>query len=425
MKTIKLLLGVCLVAVLAGACKRDYFDENIYREQLKQAFPVDSIDMGHDWRLTQVGKMTVTAAGEGVQRVQILNANPLTTATAEIVDEAYVTEGQTVSMTYVVPKTLQEVYVGAVGADSRYCALKQVAVGETSVDLSDAVMPLTSPKTIPAAQSFFYCFEEDYPYPGDWDFNDMVLKLSKVLYEDQVAAATTVQLDVTLEALGTTEQLAAAIRLAGISYDDIESVTTIKDYSFVTNKDVARFYIEDDATLLKSRNGEAVINLFDDGHLAFYKKLNSMGQVNRWIFNTSITSGDDVANWSGVTVSFLIKFKSEEAVRAFSLNDVDPFIVKADNILWEIHTYRFKFDEVLIRYYDGNSQTYDDGYSWAIEIPYSNFAYPWEGNVMGQLKNTIILGAYRTRGHSFGEWLLDHEKALDWYRYPSPGETYY
>ena len=75
-----------------------------------------------------------------------------------------------------------------------------------------------------------------------------------------------------LAAVGGEKQIAAAIRLAGYKYDEIESVKTLDNASFnigaAGDLPEQSGSITERAFLLKSMNGEAVLNLFADAHWA-------------------------------------------------------------------------------------------------------------------------------------------------------------
>jgi hypothetical protein len=79
---------------------------------------------------------------------------------------------------------------------------------------------------------------------------------------------------------------------------------------------------------------------------------------------------------------------------------------------------------MLFNYYEGAAASYNNGFSWAIAIPYKDFRWPLEGEPIGMRKNSIVSGAYQESGHSFGEWTLDHADAQDWYEYPAEGAVY-
>ena len=84
-----------------------------------------------------------------------------------------------------------------------------------------------------------------------------------------------------LAAVGGEKQIAAAIRLAGYKYDEIESVKTVGNASFnvgaAGDLPEQSGSITERAFLLKSMYGEAVLNLFADAHWATGENVISEG----------------------------------------------------------------------------------------------------------------------------------------------------
>ena len=160
-------------------------------------------------------------------------------------------------------------------------------------------------------------------------------------------------------------------------------------------------------------------------------RLSDDGSIYRRYFNTienPNANNNGARKRQPVTVTYYIDFGDEYQARNFTLAELDPFIVvqygqTGDNF-WEIHTYPYKLTEILYNYYNGAAASYNNGFSWALAIPYGNFRYPLETESIGTLKNTIVSGAYQKQGHSFGEWILDHNTAKDWYLYPAEGAVY-
>ena len=57
-----------------------------------------------------------------------------------------------------------------------------------------------------------------------------------------------------------------------------------------------------------------------------------------------------------------------------SFDQIDPFLVQDYNgCMWEIHTYRFKFAEVLKSVFNGKADFYDNHISWGVVIPKGDF----------------------------------------------------
>ena len=355
-------------------------------------------------------------------KVQILSGNPYEDTGVEVLAEAYTTSAISKQMTYIVPSILRTVYAVVRDADDNILRITSASTNSSNISFGTGE-PTGTPYTI-SPQRIFYCYEADYPNPGDWDYNDIVFSVTKELTDDENVVA----LNVTLNAVGYLTQIAAALRLVGYPYDDVE-ITQDEKTTFVTAPDHGRTLIKQKDLKLKALNGDAVINLFDDAHLAMFH-LSADGSVYRRYFNTmeNGSSSTSAATQSPVTVTYYIEFANEYEARNFNLGQIDPFIVvqygQTGDHFWEIHTYPYKLTEMLFNYYEGAAASYNNGFSWAIAIPYKDFRWPLEEEPIGMRKNSIVSGAYQESGHSFGEWTLDHADAQDWYEYPAEGGVY-
>lgn len=355
-------------------------------------------------------------------KVQILSGNPYEDTGVEVLAEAYTSSAISKQMTYIVPSILRTVYAVVRDADDNILRITSAPTNSSNISFGTEE-PTGTPYTI-SPQRIFYCYEADYPNPGDWDYNDIVFSVTKELTDDENVVA----LNVTLNAVGYLTQIAAALRLVGYPYDDVE-ITQDEKTTFVTAPDHGRTLIKQKDLKLKALNGDAVINLFDDAHLAMFH-LSADGSVYRRYFNTmeNGSSSTSAATQSPVTVTYYIEFANEYEARNFNLGQIDPFIVvqygQTGDHFWEIHTYPYKLTEMLFNYYEGAAASYNNGFSWAIAIPYADFRWPLEGEPIGMRKNSIVSGAYQESGHSFGEWTLDHADAQDWYEYPAEGGVY-
>jgi len=411
-----------LLAVIAiTSCKRNLFDAEQTKKALELTFHNDVVDPQHTWTLMNDQVITVTANVANVVRIELLSANPYAPNDndVELLAQREASEGDQVTMNYDIPVANDSVYVAAVTESGTYTVVA-VKQGRGTVDFSTLNTTNTGQLTSPSTQNVFYCYCNSYPMPSTtWGFNDLVMKLSK-----EVVDNSTLRVNVTLVALGSTNQMAGALRLHGVSQDEIESVT-IHRGTFAKYTSSQRLLIKDEELLLKGQDGSAVINLFDDAHMAFFVRTSDNGSVNRYMINVSHTSDLQHMEFSPVTVSYDIKFKQPYMPYSIGFSKLDPFILYYYNSnIWEIHKYAYKFKETLYSYYSDSPKSYDNGFSWVIEIPYSWFRYPLIGNSMGSYKNGAIYGSYQQPHHSFGEWGSDHTTATDWYLYPTANSVY-
>lgn len=415
-------LFIIATATVFCGCIRDKFQYYGYEDQLEGYFPVDSIEKGHTWMLMNSCQSFLSGNVPDAAKVQILSGNPYEDTGVEVLAEAYTTSAISKQMTYIVPSILRTVYAVVRDADDNILRITSASTNSSNISF-ETEEPTGTPYTI-SPQRIFYCYEADYPNPGDWDYNDIVFSVTKELTDDENVVA----LNVTLNAVGYLTQIAAALRLVGYSYDDVE-ITQDEKTTFVTAPDLKRTLIKQKDLKLKALNGDAVINLFDDAHLAMFH-LSADGSVYRRYFNTMEggSNNSSAATQLPVTVTYYIEFANEYEARNFNLGQIDPFIVvqygQTGDHFWEIHTYPYKLTEMLFNYYEGAAASYNNGFSWAIAIPYADFRWPLEGEPIGMRKNSIVSGAYQESGHSFGEWTLDHADAQDWYEYPAEGAVY-
>ena len=281
----------------------------------------------------------------------------------------------------------------------------------------------------PEATSFSlrYCFEDNFPDVGDYDFNDAVITVTPTIKGKNVT------LKVTLDAVGATKQLAAAIRVVGLKNSDIKSCTRTgnmdDDYPttsrVIINGADANGLVADDA---KNNMTDVVISLFNNAHWTIGHTIASIGSVQNWFYNTVSPGSTHEFKKNGIPsaeVTFTFELNSEEAVKHFSEKDLDVFILEPYNAAyWEVHTVPFKTDEVMKEHATGiKKQYYDDNFPWAICVP-GNFRYPFEWINIGFNRDGEIIGAYKEPYHSFAEWASDQNTATDWYKYPSEDLIY-
>lgn len=422
MKKTALICFAILTALLAASCRKDFYNPALANEITKATFHNDTVDERHTWSLLRDGTITVKANVANVSRIDLLTENPYTSPQSVVVATSPAREDEEVELTYSVPLITETFWADAVTTSGTH-TVTPLYPGQQTADFSH---PYDSQGQTPYDtdyQSVLYCFCNTFPLPSaSWDFNDCVLRLSKRMLND-----STLRLTVTLEALGSMMKTAAAIRLQEVGYEEVASITTLSNRSFVRDESIERSFIVDSNTLLRGKDGSAVINLFDDGHLAFYTRMDPTGLYYRYYYNVSHSA----SSTSGVyrtfatpTVTYDIKFKQPGIARTLTYSAMDPFIVCNNNgILVEIHKYRYKYDQVLMDYMN-NPLDFKNCFSWALEIPFADFRYPLEGYSMGSKKGNGLAGCYSQPYHSFGEWASDRNTAQDWYLYPPTSGVY-
>ena len=260
---------------------------------------------------------------------------------------------------------------------------------------------------------FRFCFEDNFPTPGDYDFNDVVLTVTPTVN------GKTLTIKVSLDAVGGTETIAAAMRLVGIKNSDLDSYTVTNAFPSIDGMGWGASYhnIEhSDGFVPGSQEpnltDNMVIVLFKDAHWAINPENANSGGPDRVFYNT-VEPGDFYTNnVTPTTATYTLVFKETEiANKMLAENLYDVFIVEPYNgAYWEVHTVGYKTAQVITpaKPEPGYSQAYGNNMPWAIKVS-GDFKYPYEWKA--------ITNAYQT----FGEWAKDSNNAKDWYEHPTSG----
>ena len=438
-KTTIVLVG-CLLLLNMLLTNTSCLEKNLYNEDiidtvLTIASPVDKLDTTHTWVLTSQSVYTITAnINVNAKKLQILTENPREKGTATVVTQTDITDGQSVTLAASYETLRTKLYAALVDAEGAY-TVTEFSTGASNVNFNSPLFISEHLAYTPEPQEYAYCYEEEFPEPGDYDFNDLVLNISQERIADNA-----IQLNVKLAAVGCTSQLASAIRLVGYEYEDIDSVKTVGDVTF--NKGVPSSILvvmkkDIDKLLLKGRNNEAVINLFADAHWATGDNLpENYGVITRKEYNVAKNSSSKSQVYVPRTISYLIYFHDSSRLNNFTLDTLDPFLIEDYNgSSWEVHLGEYRGAQTLYEYTSANLK--NKHLPWALKVPLNvwevsevqnrktvtvnrYFRHPLAGvNIGFYIKDKeALFGAYATRGHAFGVWASDHTQALDWYLYP-------
>ena len=338
-------------------------------------------------------------------------------------------------------KSVEQQAAGEVGAQPYYrldaaSGAKMTTYNGAKAELSDAGcgaaysgQPDTEERE-ETPMSYRYCFEDNFPHAGDYDFNDVVLTVTPTL-DDK-----TLTIKVSLDAVGATENVAAAIRLIGVKSTDLERSTVTQGFASPEDEDGLGTYdnIESSETFIPenqepNKTSNMVIVLFKDAHWAINPQKTSTGSVERTFFNTVKPDDFYERNVDVKTATYTLVFKdADKAKTMLAENLYDVFIVEPYNgAYWEVHTVQngFKTAQVItpLKPEPGYSDAYGSNKPWAIMVP-GDFKYPYEWQVIGERSGGLLTGAYQTAGHSFAEWAENSENAQDWHLYPTSGLVY-
>lgn len=331
-------------------------------------------------------------------------------------------------------KSAEQQAAGEVGAQPYYrldaaSGAQKVGYNEADVHITDngcgAAYNGEPQEAEPVAESlsYRYCYEDNFPEPGDYDFNDVVMTVTPTLN-----GTSTVVLQVSLDAVGASEQIAAALRIKGLTPSDVISCTRDVDLDEGLPYSSTSRIIKTDEVMLPSEmkttqaRNDVVLPLFNNAHWTLGHQFASDGSVDNSFINTVPTSNGYEPKRNGVApavVTFTFELSSAEKASYFVQSFIDPFIVQGYNGgYWEVHPVPYKYDEVIAEYYKDLRADYDDSDKkpWAICVAGSNFKYPIEWKPINE--------AYNTPGHSFSEWATDRTQATDWYLYPTAEMVY-
>lgn len=407
-------LSIFAIAMLAiTSCETEKFDQEAYNEFVDYEFMVDNMDRQHDWKLTKSSAITIDVSGD-IDYVQVLTDNIYTSTKAEIAAQG-VCYDNTATLSYCIPITQNQLWLAAVGMDGRYKGVVPFNYGTPYIDLKQQTLQNEGRYTLPTPQTFSYLYEEDFPLPGDFDYNDIVMRVSKG-YGD---VSYQVYLTVKLEAVGASKHIAAAINLGGITYDEVKSVEIVNGEKLDEGYPLTRGFITSNDLLLKGRNNEAIVNLFEDAHWTLLKSKTSDGSIARMRINTVHGESEFFSTTADpVSVTYCITFKSREIARKLTFDNIDPFILEEYNgAIWEVHTYYYKFNDVLKDIFHGNESAYDNHVSWCVTVPQADFRYPVEAMAIGTYskETQAVFGPY----DGFAYWMQNHNSNQDWYLNPT------
>lgn len=418
-----LLITALLSPIILGlaSCSKDVYDSERHHEIIRYLSPVDSVDQKHTWQLTEDHTYSVSIdANVGARALEIYSDNPVKSTEAELMSRVYVRDGQQVTLTVSMPSIQESLYAALVDADGKYTVTSfsknSRTVSFSSVEEGQKRLSPSMPS--PKVMAYTFCYEEEFPEPGDYDYNDIVMRIGL-----ERTGQKSIAIHTTLTAVGASKMLAGAIRLVGYRYQDIDSIVA-KDGKTLNNNVPSPSYelIKNDDLLQKGRNGEAVVNLFVDAHWSIGDDLPEInGDFPRYKYNVSRGYSDQYELTYAKDVTYTVYFKSDASLNNFTLDMLDPFIMTYYvGSRLEIHVDEFAAAQTMYEY---NTLDFKD-LPWALKIPTSYFKYPLEGAQIGFRKDGYMFGAYMTIGHGFGEWCEDHRNYQDWYLYPTDNQVF-
>ena len=246
---------------------------------------------------------------------------------------------------------------------------------------------------------YTYAFEDNFPKVGDYDFNDVVMDLSTE-YTKSNNRIKSIQLNVTLKAIGATKQLGAGLRLVGVSKNAIKSITFGGDKDVYRNTLVATNSMFENATF-ESGDNNIVIPIFGDAHKVY-------GYSDRSMLNTGKVELSQL-----YTLKIIIELADQTQLTPLVTNDNLDMFIAYGNLAKrsEIHLYEFRSYGATAH---GNvhSENLDvaGNLTWGVKVP--EFSYPIEG--------VSIISAYP----EFSKWAQNKLENINWYRNPQSGKIF-
>ena len=431
--------GFILCTLLTTAsCHRFKFDPEVYQQILDVESTVDSVDQYHNWQLGGTRQYTIKVpSGLDAVKMYVLSENPLRTDEPIIMAQAEVSDGESKKIGTYLTNDITRLYVAFLNKAGTY-TISNFFTNNQQPEFYNYSARNVELTNLNKLQTLTYLFEEECPQPGDYDYNDVVLRISQ-----EPVSSRQIDLHVTLSAVGGTKRMGGGIRLMGYNYNSVDSITTDNGDSFNKggtkyDKPIQSYQVwPDDKLLQKSRDNEPLIAIFEDAHwgLADDEELMvGLSNTKRKNYNTvkaGSNTGTDKSETETTpsvletsktlperTVTYHIYFNEDTDISDFSLGKLDPFIVETYLASrWEIHGYRQRNAQVLFEY------TMQDvrALPWALIIPDGDFRYPLEGRHIGFSKHDEngqdagLFGPYAEPGHSFGEWAYNMNKCTDWY----------
>ena len=413
---------ICALTGLGTSCNKNVFDIDVYDTLAKIKSPVDTVDPNHTWILSEKKTLKVNVnAGVGAKMLQILTDDPVVTTEATILAQKSVHDGDQFSINISYPQRLNTLYAALIDANGRYTISSFRPAFSNRVDFSNSIYQSQSLSYTPLPHYYAFCYEQEFPEFGDYDYNDVVMHIAL-----DHSVEKTIKFHVRLAAVGADEPLAGAIRLPSIKMEDIDSVYTENDKSFNVNmhgEEIAKQNMSVHTyrdLLLESKKGEPVLNLFADAHWAMGDiRTNEYGVYSRKQYNVAYGTTTTTTELMPREITFAIKVKDDLVLNYLTLDDIDPFIIRMyANNRREIHTFPYRTVDALYE----NKYVDIQNLPWALVIPTGDFCHPLHGQNIGFRMKTdyndyaeILFGAYSYEGHSFGEWSVDRTKATDWY----------
>jgi len=279
----------------------------------------------------------------------------------------------------------------------------------TGGDPNPPVDPTPEPDVEPFTYS--YLFEDMWPFYGDYDMNDVVLRIKDITYDiDKNNQVSKFSFEASLRAVGAQKRIAGALMLDNIQASEVKSV------SYSSNRPTS-FNVS--ASGIENNQTNAVVPLFDEVHRFM------MGRDGAWYINTYPSYPDDnVDNPPVITVT--VEFNNPvdkndlivDYLNFFIITDIDIKTVQ-NNPRREIHVVDYQPTAMAETSLFGNN---NDGYDVKGRYYISKQNLPWGILISDEFEwpteHTKIQDAYK----EFEGWINSNKATnKEWYKNPTPG----
>lgn len=417
------------MALVLTSCHKDAtFNQSDYDKYKEAKFGISNVSPTQRWVSvkTATASISVNESEAGIYQVAVYASDPTASTAAKpcvTLLEQQVQNGGYVFRPFNYPAALNRLYVSVVSPSNRR-QVKQVILnsGMLTCAFTDADAT-TSANVTSKPFALRYCFEEDFPDAGNFDFNDLVLSLRPEVNDK------TLTLHVTLDAVGGQKAIAAAIRLSEVSSSDLASYSVTQGFPSPDGQGLGEYKnIETSETILMENthpnySQNVAVVLFKDAHWAIHPEKSSTGGVLYTCYNTVLPSSEATVSYINVPAReavYTFEFKTAEKAKTMLRQDLyDVFVVTPySGTYWETHLVQndYKLVQVMTPFKpEGYEAAYGDNTPWALLLP-GTFRYPVEG--------THIAAAYGTANHSFVDWAVYPLLDTDWYNYPIANKVY-
>lgn len=251
-------------------------------------------------------------------------------------------------------------------------------------------------------KNYTWIIEDTYPYPGDYDMNDLVVSIDSIvrMMTDKYEAQS-LTLYMGVRAIGGTRRIGAALQLDGIAPSAVKSV----EYS--SNIDFSGDMFQVNSQGVETGQTNAVIPFFDNAH-----KL--LGVNNTTTIINTISQGEFQGTEKEIQkIRMTIHFNNPISGSVLTLKKLNLFSVIASNTNpreTEIHLPEFSHTDKSTTQEDMRENT--KGLMWGLLLP-GQFRYAEE--------RVDIRQAYP----KFESWVNSNkENNKDWYEHPTESNLY-